>query len=75
MKMLEHGMARLKSMWMNFSQMSFIMRDVQRSWLEITALLDYMTVFKPRMDSTSINCPPYPVASTIGAFTFEVHVA
>ena len=75
MKMLEHGMARLKSMWMNFSQMSNIVRDVQRCWLEITALLNYMTVFKPRMDSTSINCPPHPVASTIGVFTFEACIA
>ena len=74
-KMLEHGMACLKSMWMNFSQMSFTVRDVQRCCLEITALLDYMTVFKPRMDSTSIHRPLHQAVSTIGVFTFEVHVA
>ena len=74
-KMLEHGMACLKLMWMNFSQMSFTVRDVQRCCLEITALLDYMTVFKPRMDSTSVHRPPHLAVSTIGVFTFEVRVA
>ena len=75
MKMLEHGMARLKSMWMNFLQMCFTVRDVQRCWLEITVILDYMTVFKPRMDSVTVNTPPHPVATTIGVFTMEVRVA
>lgn len=75
MKMLEHGMARLKSMWMNFLQMSFTVRDVQRCWLEITALLDYMTIFKPRMDSPSVRTPSHPVALTVGVFTSEVRVA
>ena len=72
-KMVEHGMARLQTVWMNFRQVSFSVRDVQRCWLEITAILDYMTIFKPRMDS--MNTPPHPVATTIGVFTMEVRVA
>ena len=75
MKMLEHGMARLESMWMNFRQMSFTVRDVQRCWLDITALLDYMLVFKPRMDSIAVNAPLHPAADTIGVFTSDIRVA
>jgi hypothetical protein len=75
MKMLEHGMAHLKSMSMNFLQMTFTVRDVQRCWLEITALLNYMIIFKPCMDSPSIHAPSHPVASMGGVFTSGVHVA
>ena len=74
MKMLEHGLARLGSLWMNFRQMSFSVTDVQRCWLEVTAILDYMTVLKPRMDSTTGNNLPHPVANTVGVFTMEVHI-
>ena len=46
-KMLEHGLARLQSVYTNFRQMEFSVRDVQRMWLELTALLDYMQIYKP----------------------------
>jgi hypothetical protein len=46
-KMLKHGMTCLQSMWMNLLQTTFTVRDIQRCWLEITAFLDYMLVFKP----------------------------
>lgn len=75
MKMLEHGMTRLQSMWMNLPQMTFTVRDVQRCWLEITAFLDYMLVFKPRMDSITVNAQPHPAADTMGVFTSEIRVA
>jgi hypothetical protein len=74
-KMLEHGMASPESMWMNFLQMSFTVRDVQRSWLEITAFLDYMLVFKPCMDSIEVNAPPHPAVDTMGVHTSEICVA
>jgi hypothetical protein len=74
-KMLEHGLVRLESVWTNFRQMVFSVRDIQRCWLEITAILDYMTIYKPRMDSAVVGAEPSPVADTIGVFTSEVRVA
>jgi hypothetical protein len=38
--------------------MEFGVRDVQRIWLEITAMLDYMEIFKPKMDGLLGNRPP-----------------
>jgi hypothetical protein len=46
-KMIEHGLARLGSVWTNFRQMAFGVRDVQRCWLDLMAMLDYMEVYKP----------------------------
>jgi hypothetical protein len=74
-KMLKHGMTCLQSMWMNLLQTTFTVRDIQRCWLEITAFLDYMLVFKPRMDSITVNTPPHPAADRIGVFTSNIHVA
>jgi hypothetical protein len=74
-KMLEHGLQCLESVWTNFRQVAFGVRDVQRCWLEITAMLDYMTIYKPRMNSVAVNAVSAPVADTIGVFTCEVRVA
>jgi hypothetical protein len=71
MKMLEHGMTHLQSMWMNLPQMTFTVREVHRCWLEVTAFLDYMLVFKPRMDSITVNTPPHSAADRMGVFTLR----
>ena len=72
-KWLEHGLVQLQSVYTTFQQMVFIMRSIQRVWLETTALLDYMEVYKPRMDGHS---PPAAcIADTIGAFTNSIQVA
>ena len=72
-KMLEHGLAQLGSVYTNFRQMEFSMRDVQRMWLELTALLDYMQIYKPRMDGYAPSASG--VANTIGVFTCDLRVA
>ena len=76
-KMIEHGLVRLGSIWTNFRQMEFGVRDVQRCWLDVRAMLDYMEVYKPRMDSArlAVGSPPVEVADTVGVFTSDVRVA
>jgi hypothetical protein len=76
-KMIEHGLVRLQSVWTNFRQMAFGVRDVQRCWLELMAMLDYMEVYKPRMDSArlAVGSPPAEVANAIGIFTNDIRVA
>ena len=72
-KWLEHGLVQLESVYTTFRQMEFTMWSMQRVWLETTALLDYMEIYKPRMDGHS---PPATcVADTIGAFTNSIRVA
>jgi hypothetical protein len=72
-KLLEHGLARLGSVNTNFRQMEFSVRDVQHIWLEITAILDYMEIYKPRMDGRASSASG--VANTIGVFTHDLRVA
>jgi hypothetical protein len=76
-KMIEHGLVRLESVWTNFRQMVFGVRDVQRCWLDLMAMLDYMEVYKPRMDSARLaaGSPPLEVADTVGVFTNDIRVA
>jgi hypothetical protein len=76
-KMIEHGLVRLGSVWTNFRQMEFGVRDVQRCWLDVRSMLDYMEVYKPRMDSArlAVGSPPIEVADTVGVFTNDVRVA
>jgi hypothetical protein len=76
-KMIEHGLARLESVHTNFRQMAVGVRDVQRCWLDVTAMLDYMQIYKPRMDSAqlAVNSFTEKAANTIGVFTNEVRVA
>ena len=50
-KIIEHGLIHLGSVCTNFHQMEFGMRDVQRCWLDVRAMLDYMKMYKPQMDS------------------------
>ena len=77
-KMIEHGMARVEFVCTNFRQMQFGVRDVQRCWLDATATLDYMEVYKPRMDSWRLTVSasvPSAVADTMGVFTTDLRVA
>jgi hypothetical protein len=76
-KMIEHGLIHLESVWTNFHQMAFGVRDVQRCWLDVMAMLDYMEVYKPQMDSArlAVGSPPVEVADTIGVFTNDVRIA
>ncbi|TFK58825.1 hypothetical protein BDN72DRAFT_677801 [Pluteus cervinus] len=62
-----HALTRLKYVATTFEEMLIGLRDVQRCWLEISALLDYMEEFRPRMDGKTDDLPP-STAKTIGAF-------
>lgn len=76
-QMMKHSLARLKSIAMEFHQMEFQVRDVQRSWLEVVAMLDYMEVYRPRMDCTqgTVFADTPETAKTIGVFTADLRVA
>ena len=73
-KMIEHGLLHLGSVSTNFHQMVFGVRDVQWCWLDVMAMMDYMEVYKPQMDSARLTAgpPPAKVADTVGVFTSDV---
>ena len=76
-KAMEHGLIHLGLVWTNFHQMAFGMRDVWRCWLDLMAMLDYMEVYKPRIDSArlGVGSPPAEVANTVGVFTNDICIA
>jgi hypothetical protein len=45
--------------------------------LDLMAMLDYMEMYKPRMDSArlAVDSPPVEVADTVGVFTNNICVA
>ena len=58
---------------MSFRHIEFVVRDFQRVWLHVWAILDYMEIYKPRMDG---HAPPGKgAADTIGTFTTSIRVA
>ena len=57
---------------MSFRHIEFVVRDLQRLWLEIWAILDYMEIYKPRMDG---HTSPGDVADTVGTITTSIRVA
>jgi hypothetical protein len=72
-KWLEHGLVQLGSVHTTFRQTEFIVRDMQRVWLELWAVLDYMEIYKPCMDGRAPAA--VEVADTIGVFTHSIRVA
>lgn len=75
-QMLKHGLSRIQSLAMAFRQLELQVCGVQRFWLEIVAMVDYMEIYRPRMDASqgTINVDPPSVADTIGIFTSDVRV-
>ena len=58
---------------MSFCHVEFVVRDLQRIWLDVWAILDYMEIHKPRIDG---HAPPgHGVADTIGTITTAIRVA
>jgi hypothetical protein len=70
---LKQGMTKLESLPMGLQQAGFCVSHVQRLYLELVALLDYMTVYKPRIDGRLPTAAQ--VASTMGAITENPMVA
>jgi hypothetical protein len=58
---------------MSLRHIVFVVQDLQRMWLHVWGILDYMEIYKPCMDS---QAPPAAgVADTIGTFTTSIRVA
>jgi hypothetical protein len=66
---LGQGLSRLERLPMDFTQLKFCVAEVQRAFLELTAGLDYLYIYKPRMDG--ILPPATETARTIGVFTMD----
>ncbi|KAJ7872096.1 hypothetical protein B0H13DRAFT_2059570 [Mycena leptocephala] len=67
---------QLQTLPMPYSKMLFAVTSLQRAFLELDALYNYMTIYKPRIDSY-MNGPPAntPVAECVGTFTTVPSVA
>jgi hypothetical protein len=72
-KWLQQVLDQLRCVQMSFRHIQFVVRDLQRVWLHVWAMLDYMIIYKPRMDG---HAPPGDgVADTVGTFTTSIRVA
>ena len=58
---------------MSFCHMEFIVWDLQRIWLHIWAILDYMQIYKPHIDG--LAPADKGVANTIGTFMTSICIA
>jgi hypothetical protein len=70
---MRHALFRLRSLKSAFGQMRFGVTEFQRYYLETHALLDYLQIYKPRMDGAQLA--ETGVANCIGAFTNVPRVA
>jgi hypothetical protein len=70
---LQRAMDRLQAIAMTYREVIFSIRLVQRLWLELWALLDYLEIYEPRMKGHST--PGIDVADTIGCFVWDVRAA
>ncbi|KAJ7440104.1 hypothetical protein B0H11DRAFT_2253265 [Mycena galericulata] len=70
---LHRGLVRL-SIPATFERMVLGVTKVQRTYLELTGLLDYMTVYKPRMENPASQ-GGLPDADTVGVFTASPIIA
>jgi hypothetical protein len=64
---MDDALTRMGSLKSPFGLMWFKITEFQRIYLEIYALLDYLEIYKPRMDGHQL--PATTVANCIGAFT------
>ena len=72
-KWLQQVLYQLHSVQMSFCHLEFVVWDLQRMWLYVWAVLDYMEIYKPRMDG--LAPPSSDTADTIGTFTNSIRVA
>ncbi|KAJ7038722.1 hypothetical protein C8F04DRAFT_1255643 [Mycena alexandri] len=71
---LRRGLSRLSSIPATFERMVLGVTNVQRTYLELEGLLQYMTIYKPRMEDRNCVGGP-PDADTVGVFTSDPTVA
>jgi hypothetical protein len=70
---MDDALIRMGSLKSPFGLMWFKITEFQRLYLEVYALLDYLEIFKPRMDGH--QPPATTVANCIGAFTNMPQIA
>lgn len=70
---LNHAFARMESLTLTERQMAYAVTLVQRLYLELTGALDYILIYKPRMDG--ITEPASRITWTVGVFTTDPVVA
>jgi hypothetical protein len=72
-KWIQQVLDQLHSVQMFLCHIVFVVQDLQRMWLHVWGILNYMEIYKPRMDG---QAPPVAgVANTIGIFTTSIRVA
>ncbi|KAJ7018658.1 hypothetical protein C8F04DRAFT_1198698 [Mycena alexandri] len=69
---MERGLQRLQTTPSTYEQAVLGTRDLQHTCLEVDALIEYMTVCKPRMKPGIVPCRP---AALMGVFTGDPQVA
>lgn len=74
-KSMQKAMLRLESLPSNFEHMVLTVLTVQRFYLELEGLLDYMLVYKPRMEDFDPSATIPDVARCLGTFTSEPEIA
>ena len=73
MKWIQQVLDQLHTVHMSMRYIEFVVRDLQRMWLHVWAILDYMEIYRPRING---NAPPAAgVADTMGTFTTSIRVA
>lgn len=74
-KAMSHAGVRLGCIPGSFLEMKFGVTEFQRYFLETLGLLDYLEVYKPRMDVAAALDQPVSADNRIGAFTSDARVA
>ena len=72
-KAMHDACHRLGSLKTTYSEMRFGVTEFQRYYLEARGCLDYLELYRPRMDGE--KPPAETVANCVGAFTNVAHVA
>src|ERR1700742_5194572 len=67
LKAMEHAACRLDWCSGLYLEMRFSVTELQRFYLKVLAFIDYIEIYKPRMDGA--RSPAKELASCIGAFT------
>jgi len=72
-KAAQDACLRLGSLKTTYTEMRFGITEFQRYYLEVCGCLDYLQIYRPRMDGQ--NPPAETVANCVGAFTHIARVA
>jgi hypothetical protein len=70
---LRRTLSRLRAVGMTRREVLFECRQVQRQWMELRALMDYIEIYEPRMEGCSP--PAKETANVVGCFVHRVHTA